>query len=67
MTGGVLGKFGGVLVNPSSTPGKEGLGKAFWAQLLAGLGIWSSTWRRGSAVVTHYGGRISLCILVIVI
>lgn len=31
----MLDKFGAVLVNPSSTPGKEGLDKAFWAQLLA--------------------------------
>lgn len=35
----VVAKFGGLLVSPFSTPGKEDLGKAFWAQLLAGLCI----------------------------
>lgn len=35
----MVDKFVGVLVNPSSTSGKECLDKASWAQLLAGLCI----------------------------
>lgn len=59
----MLDKCGAVLVKPSSTPGREGLGKTFWAQILADSRIGSSTGRRGGASVSHYRVEFNRVIL----